>query len=180
MKKIILCLCAALLMLQSVCIAAQKRPIYADELNDGEYPITVTSSSSMFRIADCTLTIAGGKMRAAMTLSGKGYEKLFMGTGAEASAAPDSECIYFTENSGGKYTYTVPVEALDTEIDCAAWSIKKQKWYDRTLVFESSGLPKNAFGRKAAIPAAIAAAAAVIAVLAAVIFIWKRKRSNES
>ena len=46
-----------------------------------------------------------------------------------------------------KYTYQVPVDALDQEIDCAAWSIRKEKWYDRTLVFRADSLPTGAFAR---------------------------------
>ncbi len=29
-------------------------------------------------------------------------------------------------------------------IDCAAWSIRKEKWYDRVLVFESALIPAEA------------------------------------
>ena len=104
-----------------------------------------------------------------MTLSGTGYEKLFMGTSEEAMAAPDTECIYFAEDAAGKYTYTVPIEALDQDTDCAAWSIRKQKWYNRVLVFESDGLPEEAFvhTRFFALPLLLAAAAAIAVVLLA-------------
>lgn len=134
-------------MLFMLCIpwtAYAQSPLYAEDLNEGTYSISVKSSSSMFRIVNCELKVAGEKMTAEMTLSGKGYEKLFMGTGEEALSASDDSCIYFKENSDGKYTYTVPVEALDKSIDCAAWSIKKQKWYDRELVFQSETLPDGA------------------------------------
>lgn len=154
----------------------KKAPVYADGLNEGSYSIEVTSSSSMFKIVDCTLTVSDGKMTAVMTLSGKGYEKLFMGTGEEALASGDESCIYFAEDTEGKYTYTVPVEALNADIDCAAWSIKKQEWYDRVLVFEADSLPKEAFAAKSnALAAVIAAAAAVIIAAAVVIIILKKK-----
>ena len=97
MKRIIIYF-FLLILIQIPCSAAETEPIYADALNDGEYSIDVTSSSSMFRIVDCNLIVADGQMSAVMTLSGTGYEKLFMGTGDEASAAPDSECIYFAES----------------------------------------------------------------------------------
>ena len=48
---------------------------------------------------------------------------------------PKKDCIPYVDNAGGTHSFTVPVEALNTEIDCAAWSIKKESWYDRTLVF---------------------------------------------
>jgi len=115
------------------------------KLVDGTYPISVTSSSSMFKIVDAQLTVKEGHMSAVLTLSGTGYEKLFMGTKEDAQKAPEEEYHYFTEDGEGKYTYKIPVEALNLEIDCAAWSIKKSEWYDRVLVFESASLPKEAF-----------------------------------
>jgi ABC-type proline/glycine betaine transport system ATPase subunit len=54
------------------------------EIKDGTYSITVESSSSMFNIVDCQLTVTDGEMTAVMTLSGTGYSKLYMGTGEEA------------------------------------------------------------------------------------------------
>ena len=38
----------------------------------------------------------------------------------------------------------MPVEALNTELPCAAFSIKRQQWYDRKIVFEASSLPADA------------------------------------
>lgn len=119
--------------------------IPADMLVDGTYEITVDSSSSMFRIVHAELTVENGQMTCAMTLGGTGYEKLFMGTSDEAATASDDQCYFFVEGADGAYTYTVPVEALDEECDCAAFSIRKQKWYDRTLVFESDNLPESAY-----------------------------------
>ena len=49
------------------------------------------------------------------------------------------------ENADGKHTFKVPVEALDKEIDCSAFSKKKEKWYDRVLVFLADSLPPEAF-----------------------------------
>ncbi|MDN0069836.1 hypothetical protein [Collinsella ihumii] len=120
-------------------------PVTADMLVDGTYEISVDSSSSMFRIVHAELTVADGQMTCAMTLGGTGYEKLFMGTSDEAASASDDQCHFFVEGDDGSYTYTVPVASLDEECDCAAFSIRKQKWYDRTLVFESGNLPESAF-----------------------------------
>ncbi len=112
----------------------------AKTVADGTYSITVESGSSMFRVVDCQLTVANGEMTAVMTLSGTGYGKLYMGTAEEAANAAESDCIPFVENADGKYTYTVPVAALDTPVNCAAWSIKKEEWYDRELIFSSEGI----------------------------------------
>ena len=38
----------------------------------------------------------------------------------------------------------MPVEALDKGVPCAAFSKKRQLWYDRTLVFDASSLPEEA------------------------------------
>lgn len=124
-------------------------PIYGTEVNDGTYAIEVASSSSMFRIIACELTVKDGEMTAVMTMSGDGYERLFMGTGEEAVEASEDDYIYYEKDSEGKQTYEVPVEALDMGIDCAAWSKKKEKWYDRTLVFEAASLPQEALKESA-------------------------------
>jgi len=109
-------------------------------ISDGTYNIEVTSSSSMFNIIAAKLTVLDGQMSAVLTLSGTGYEKLYMGTGEEALADNDDNCIYFAEDEDGKYTYTVPVTALDTDINVAAWSFRKETWYDRVLVFKSDSI----------------------------------------
>lgn len=120
-------------------------PITGDMIKDGTYSITVDSSSSMFNITECVLTVKNGNMTAVMTMSGTGYLYVFMGTGAQAVDADESEYIAFEENADGAHTYTVPVEALDAGIDCAAFSKNKEKWYDRTLVFRADSLPVDAF-----------------------------------
>lgn len=111
---------------------------------NGTYSIDVTSSSSMFKVVDCILTAKDGKMSAVLTLSGTGYGYLYMGTKEEAASADQSSWIPYQVNKEGKYTYTVPVEALDKEIAVAAYSIKKGIWYDRTLTFQSETMKKIA------------------------------------
>ena len=127
-------------------------PVLADAIKDGVYEIKVDSSSSMFQITECELTVRDGAMSAVMTMSGTGYLKLYMGTGADAERAPDADFIPFAENADGKHTFKVPVEALDKGIDCSAFSKKKETWYDRVLVFRADSLPAEAFadGRVAA------------------------------
>ena len=124
-----------------------EEPVTADQLQDGHYEINVESSSSMFRVVKCELIVENGEMKAVMTMSGKGYGKLFMGTGEEALKADESEYIPFVLDDSGAKTFTVPVEALNLPIDCAAWSIRKEKWYDRTLVFEAAMIPLDAMSK---------------------------------
>ena len=119
-------------------------PIYAAQLKEGSYLITVDSSSSMFRVIKCELIVANGAMNAVMTMSGDGYGMVYMGTRDEAAADTEENYIPFVLDEVGAKTFTVPVEALDMELDCAAWSIRKETWYDRTLIFMSDELPADA------------------------------------
>lgn len=125
-------------------VEAGMSPIYADGLNDGVYPVEVSSSSSMFKITACELTVGNGKMSAVMTMSGKGYKWLFMGDSATAEKSPESDYIPFTEENN-VHKFTVPVEALDMGIACSAYSVKKSTWYDRTILFRADSLPAEAF-----------------------------------
>lgn len=120
-------------------------PVSGDQIKDGTYEIAVDSSSRMFRVTQCSLTVEAGKMTAVMTMGGTGYLKLFMGTGEEAVSSPESDYIPFVENEEGAHTYQVPVEALDAAVPCSAFSKNKEKWYDRTLVFRADSLPQDAF-----------------------------------
>lgn len=119
-------------------------PVYGIDVKNGTYSVDVESSSSMFRVIKARLTVKDGQMEAAITLSGTGYLKLFMGTGKEAAASDESEYIGFQEDGSGQYTYTVPVKALDKGLDCAAFSKRKEKWYDRKILFDASSLPEDA------------------------------------
>ena len=110
--------------------------------DNGIYNVAVTSSSTMFRVVDCKLTSKNGKMTAILTLSGTGYDYLYVGTKEEAAEADASMCVPYVVNAEGKYTYEIPVEALDKEISVAAFSHRKQTWYDRTLTFTSESLNK--------------------------------------
>lgn len=117
-------------------------PLTAADIRDGSYEITVDSSSTMFNITKCTLNVSNGKMTAVMTMHGKGYLYLFMGKGDDAV---ESGYIPFVEDTEGAHTFTVPVEALDVPVDCAAFSKNREKWYDRTLVFRSDLIPAECF-----------------------------------
>lgn len=123
----------------------QPSVVTADALVDGVYEITVDSSSSMFRVVRCTLTVENGTMTAAMTMSGQGYGMVYLGKRTEAAQASQDRLIPFTTGEQGEKIFTIPVEALNQPVDCAAYSIRKDTWYDRELVFESSQLPPQAY-----------------------------------
>ena len=116
-----------------------------DQLNEGTYESAVDSSSSMFPIEQCELTVKDGGMEAVLTMGGTGYLFVYPGSAEEAAAADEADYIPYVENEEGAQTYTLPVEALDQGVPCAAFSKKKEKWYDRTLVFRADSLPDDAF-----------------------------------
>lgn len=120
-------------------------PVDGSQIRDGVYPVTVESSSSMFQVVSCELTVSQGEMTAVMTMSGTSYLYVYMGTGEAAAAASEEAYIPYTENADGTHSFTVPVEALDAEIPCAAFSRNKELWYDRTLLFRADSLPLEAF-----------------------------------
>lgn len=120
-------------------------PASAEDLKEGSYDISVESSSSMFKITSCVLTVKDGAMTARMTMGGTGYLYVYMGTGEEAAKVPESDLIPFEENSDGTHSFTVPVKSLNEVVPCAAFSKKKEKWYDRELVFEAAQIPADAF-----------------------------------
>ena len=123
-------------------------PIPAARLRDGVYDVKVDSSSSMFRVESCALAVTEGRMTAKLTMGGKGYLYIYPGTAEEAAAAPESDYIPCAEENG-KHTFTLPVEALDSGVPCAAFSRRKEMWYDRTLVFRSASLPADALAEGA-------------------------------
>ena len=119
-------------------------PVYGTDVADGVYEIEVESSSSMFRVEHATLTVSEGEMSAVLTMGGTGYLRIYLGTGVEAAQSDISASIEFVENEEGKHTYTIPVEALDMPIDCAAFSKNREKWYDRQILFQAESLPSEA------------------------------------
>lgn len=107
---------------------------------DGLYTIGVSSSSKMFKVMDCILRVEDGKMTAVLTMSGSGYGYLYQGTSAEADAAPVENWTPYFENADGKHRFAIEIPALDEEIPMASWSIRYEKWYDRSLQFFSDTL----------------------------------------
>lgn len=113
-------------------------------LDTGKYVVDVdaTSASGMFRVVNCVLTSVGGKMQADITLSGTGYDKLYMGSKEAAASASEDQLIGYSVNAEGKYVFTVPVESMDTGVQIAAHGFNSGNWYDRTLTFKTEGMSK--------------------------------------
>ena len=114
--------------------------VSAAALNGGTYPIAVDCSSTMFKIESCELIVEADAMMAELTMGSDAFGYLFAGTAEEAAAA--DEARYIVPN-GRKFAFSI--DALDTDVPCAAWSRNKEQWYDRTLVFRSDSLPLAAF-----------------------------------
>ncbi len=123
---------------------AGMEPVSASDIENGTYQIEVDSSSSMFRITECELTVEDGDMTAVLTMGGTGYLYVYEGTSQEAVKAPEEDYIPFEETDEGTHTFTVKPEALDAPFELAAFSRNKEKWYDRTLVFKADSLPESA------------------------------------
>lgn len=120
-------------------------PVYPESLRDGDYPVELRSSSSMFRVTEAVLHVHGGEMSATLSMHSRSYLFVYPGTALEADAAPESERIPFEESGEGEGSFTIPVAALDAGVPCAAYSRSKELWYDRTLLFRADSLPEEAF-----------------------------------
>ena len=120
-------------------------PVYADSLLEGDYPVTIKSSSSMFRVEKAVLHVRADAMYVTLAMSSQAYLYVFPGTAMEAATADESEYIPHTEDEAGAYCFTLRVEALDEGFACAAFSRKKELWYDRTLLLRADSLPYEAF-----------------------------------
>ncbi len=118
-------------------------PVYAEDIENGTYEVNVESSSSMFRIQSAELAVSDSEMTVALTIGSTSYRKLFAGTAEQAAASTEDQYIGYTE-SGDGVVFTVPVEALDQPFSCAAFSAKKEMWYDRSLLVRADSLPPEA------------------------------------
>ncbi len=115
----------------------EMEPEPSRDLADGTYTIDVESDSSMFRVVACELTVKDGRMTAKLTLSGTGYDQMYVGTKSEAANAKEG-FVDYEEDADGKYTFTIPVAALDEELSYAAHGTKSGNWFDRTLTFDAA------------------------------------------
>ena len=102
--------------------AGTQTPTTTQVLKDGTYKVLTTTDRKMFYIypkeqdpAYSILKVANGKMTATITLTGSGYDYVFMGTPAEANKADKSKWIKGTIVNG-YYTFTIPVSKLDTKL----------------------------------------------------------------
>ena len=170
----------------SVSADGGSKPVYASDIQNGTYEnVAVDSTSSMFRVVACTLTVTDEGMTAHITLSGKGFGKLYLGRGEDALNEDESAFYLFGEDEEGRHTFDIPVEALDKPIPCAGWSIKKETWYDRDITFRSDSLPDGAVTVSGSSDwilwtAAVLVAVAVVAVFFTAGLKWKKKAGGKA
>lgn len=118
--------------------------------SDGIYSTTAETGASMFKVVGVKLTVKNGKMSAVITLSGEGYDYLYMGTATDAATHTGNWIKYsgsaaYTldgETKTGR-TYEIPISALDTPLTIASHSERQKKWYDRTVTISSKNLKKT-------------------------------------
>lgn len=118
-------------------------PIYARDVADGVYEVSVESTSPYFRVARAVLTVEGDAMRAVIELKSASYLYVYMGDMAEARSAEPSDWIPGEATDAGT-AFAIPVEALNAPFDCAAYSKSRQRWYDRRLLIDAASLPEGA------------------------------------
>ena len=117
------------------------------KLKDGTYSIDVDTAHNMFKVSECKLIAKGGEYYAICTLASTGFDRLFMGSPAEAKKASNSKAIAgiegFTNETNSQTTFwPIPVEILDQKIPVATRSAKKKSWYSHTLEFKSNTIQK--------------------------------------
>lgn len=118
------------------------------ELEDGTYEIEASTDSSMFRFVDTKLIVENGMMYAVVTMSGDGFDRIYMGDAEYASEAPaEEDTICYADSKetaykGNHVFWPIPVSELDKTIKVSGRSAKKGTWYDHDLVFDSKTLKK--------------------------------------
>ena len=108
----------------------------SEDLAPGTYECEVTTDSSMFHAAHCTLEVTeDATYLAHLALPGEGFSRLFFGTADEAASAPDDQIYDYYLGEDGLYTFDVPVSALDEDLTVAAFGQRRDTWYDHTINF---------------------------------------------
>lgn len=122
-------------------------PISASEVKNGSFDIMVLSSSRFFKPELSSITSKDGELAALVNMKSKSYKYVYLGTAEEASKADESRLIPVTID-GEHSHFEIPLKSLNSDVPCATFSIKRQKWYNRNIVFDASSLPDKALNFK--------------------------------
>ena len=113
-------------------------------LEDGTYTAEFDTDSSMFHVNEANdgkgvLTVKDGEMTIHISLSGKGFLNLFMGTSEDAKKdgaellEPTTDTVTYKDGTSEEvYGFDIPVPDIDEEFTVAAIG-KKGKWYDHKV-----------------------------------------------
>ena len=113
-------------------------------LEDGTYTAEFDTDSSMFHVNEANegkgvLTVKDGKMTIHVSLSGKGFLNLFMGSAEDAKKdgaellEPTTDTVTYKDGTSEEvYGFDIPVPAIDEEFTVAVIG-KKGKWYDHKV-----------------------------------------------
>ena len=100
------------------------------KLKDGTYKVKATTDRVMFYLypkknnpATTILVKKNGKMTATITLTGSGYDYVYMGTPKQAKKAGKKKWIKY-KKVNGYYTFKIPVSALDKKLPITPHSHK--------------------------------------------------------
>ncbi len=107
--------------------------------DDGTYSIEVKTDSGLLKFTDCVLRVSEGRMTAVLTAKNDSFDCVYPGTAAEA-LADEAGRVPAAPDASGAYTYILEVPGLDVEVPLATFSAGKNRWYDRTLTFDSATL----------------------------------------
>ena len=113
-------------------------------LEDGTYTAEFDTDSSMFHVNEANdgkgvLTVKDGEMTIHVSLSGKGFLNLFMGSAEDAKKdgaellEPTTDTVTYSDGESEEvYGFDIPVPALDKEFDVALIG-EKGTWYDHKV-----------------------------------------------
>ena len=113
-------------------------------LEDGTYTAEFDTDSSMFHVNEANegkgvLTVKDGEMTIHVSLSGKGFLNLFMGSAEDAKKdgaellEPTTDTVTYKDGTSEEvYGFDIPVPAIDEEFTVAVIG-KKGKWYDHKV-----------------------------------------------
>ena len=140
----------------STVLAAETEEVTeAGVLEDGVYSAEFDTDSSMFHVNEAKegrgiLTVEEGKMTIHVSLVSKSIVNLFVGTAEDAQKEgtellePTIDQVTYSDGyTEDVYGFDIPVPALDEEFDLAIIG-KKEKWYDRKILFRAESLPEEA------------------------------------
>ncbi len=117
------------------------------KLKDGTYRVQAWTDHRMFNIQPykngtyAILTVKNGKMKAALTLTGQGYDYLYAGTKAQAEKASKSKWSRY-KSTRNYYSYVIPVKSLNKKFALSGHSKRENRWYEHTAVIYTAKMKK--------------------------------------